>query len=210
MPSRRASLVALVSTVVFVGLLIAVVAGALGAGSVDARSVTSAHAAVRDHPLLLSLARALTNLGAPVVVDALAAVAGVVLWLTGRRRASLYVLAVRVAALVLDSAFKDLVGRSRPVLADPVAHASGFSFPSGHATGAASVYLPLAALANGVLVRRGARIVVMGVAVLACLVVATTRVLLGVHYPSDVLAGLALGTAVTCAVSAVMPARPRS
>jgi len=208
--ARRTSLaVAAAGFAVFVALLVAVSAGAFGHGSVDARADVRAHATVVDHHGLLTSARWLTNLGAPYVVDAVAAVAAVALWLAGRRRAALYVVGVRVIALVVESSVKLLVARSRPALAHPVAHATGYSFPSGHATGAASLYLPLALVACTVLPGRVARAIVISVAVLICLVVATTRVLLGVHYPSDVIAGLAIGVCATAALLAVADIRLR-
>lgn len=192
---------------VFVALLISVTAGALGAGSVDARLESSAHSAVLDHPELLRLAKALTNLGAPLYVDLLALVAALVLLAWRRPRAAAYVLVVRVATQILDALIKALVARHRPRLAHPVAHAAGFSFPSGHAAGAASVYLPLAVVIGALVTRAAFRRTAWVLAVLLCLVVATTRVLLGVHYPSDVIAGLTLGAVVTAAVTPVLRGR---
>jgi undecaprenyl-diphosphatase len=86
------------------------------------------------------------------------------------------------------------------VLPDPVAHASGFSFPSGHALGSAALYASLAVVATA-RVPMPARLVL---AVLPPVVVAATRVLLGVHFPSDVVAGLFLGWAIALLVAAAM------
>jgi membrane-associated phospholipid phosphatase len=182
---------------VVVAALIGVTAGALGPHSVDGRIVAAAHRLVlRDH-WVLDAARTSTNLGAPRTVDgvALAAAVGLSLWRQFRKAG--FVLAVRLVTLVCDNALKSVVHRARPVLLDPVAHAHGYSFPSGHAAGAASAYLPLAVLLLGnrhAVIRRGA----VGLAVAVCLLVGLSRVLLGVHFPTDVLAGLALGAALTC------------
>jgi membrane-associated phospholipid phosphatase len=202
--ARRAALAtAAVALVVFVALLIAVSVGLLGTGSFDARADASAHTAVLDHRDLLTSARWLTHLGDPVVVDAITVIAAAVLWLLRRPRAALYVVAVRLTALVVESLVKVLVARPRPSLPNPVDHATGYSFPSGHAAGTASIYLPLAVVACAMLRGPVARSIVFGVAVLICVVVAATRVLLGVHYPSDVIGGLAVGVCATAAFLAL-------
>ena len=90
---------------------------------------------------------------------------------------------------------KGLVQRARPVVEDAVAHAPGSSFPSGHATNTAAVALTLTLLVWPLLGRRG-RVVVPLVAATCTMLTALDRVMLGVHYPSDVVAGIALGTAL--------------
>lgn len=130
-----------------------------------------------------------------MLVDIVAAVTTIALCLWGKFREAVFVAGVRLSALLVDSLLKPAVHRARPVLIHPVAHAHGFSFPSGHALGAASVYLPLALvlLAHH---RSSVRWTGWFLAAAICLLVATSRVLLGVHYPSDVIAGLALGGAL--------------
>jgi len=199
-----AARIAVVAAALFLGLLVLVSTGALGRGSVDVHADAAANAAVRAHPALLSTAHAVTNLGAPLVVDILAVVAALALWFTGHRRAATYVLAVRIGGQIVASGVKVLVGRPRPVLPHPVAHAVGHSFPSGHATDAASVYLPLAVVVCALFAGRALRVSIVALAMLICLAVATTRVLLGVHYPSDVLAGLAAGVALTAILTPVL------
>ena len=149
---------------------------------------------------LRSAARALTHLGDPTVVTALAIAFAVALFVAGRRRAALYLIVVRVAAVVVGYVLKESVRRSRPVLPDPVAHAGGFSFPSGHALGSAALYASLAVVATA-RVPMPVRVVL---AVVPPVVVAATRVLLGVHFPSDVVAGLFLGWAIALLVAAAM------
>lgn len=197
------------SIVVFVALLAAVTAGALGSGSVDARTEFAAHAAILDHHGLLRVARALTNLGAPLTVDLLALAAALALLLLRRPRAAAYVVVVRIAAQLLDTLIKGLVARHRPRLLHPVAHAAGYSFPSGHAAGAASTFLPIAVVVGTVVANAAVRRTTWVFAVLICLVVATTRVLLGVHFLSDVIAGLTLGTAMTCVLAPILCRRGR-
>jgi membrane-associated phospholipid phosphatase len=90
-----------------------------------------------------------------------------------------------------------VVARPRPVVPDVLGTASDSSFPSGHAAGTAALCVALLALAVPRL-GRAARFACVAAAVLVCAAVAASRVVLGVHYPSDVVAGLLLGT--LCAI----------
>lgn len=98
--------------------------------------------------------------------------------------------------LALD--VKVLVARARPVVEDALTHAPGYSFPSGHAANAAAASTTLVILLWPALGRRG-RAVAVATAALVTLVTAADRVLLGVHYPSDVTAGVALGAGLALA-----------
>ena len=89
---------------------------------------------------------------------------------------------------------KGQVLRARPDLVPHLVDASGYSFPSGHATSSAVVYLTLAALAGQVTRDRAARRYLLIVAVLLVGAIGCSRVYLGVHWPSDVLAGWSFGT----------------
>jgi len=183
---------------VAVGLAISVNAGWFGPHSVDGRLVRAAHRLTLRAHWTLTLAMAVTQLGAPIVVDVLAVLATVGLLLCRRFRAAGFVAAVRLATVLSSDQTKVRLHRPRPVLPHATVHASGYSFPSGHASGAASVYLPLAVLllsSRRPAVRRGAVIV----AVALCVLVSMSRVVLGVHFPSDVIAGTALGAAFSCA-----------
>ena len=97
---------------------------------------------------------------------------------------------------------KAIVGRPRPPIADRLVHASGMSFPSGHSAAAAACF---AACALCLSRRRGvgARFVITVVAAALAVMVATSRVLLGVHWSSDAFAGLCFGAAwfALCAIA---------
>jgi undecaprenyl-diphosphatase len=170
----------------------------------------AAHGAVLTQHWLLVAARTATAIGNPVVVDVVAALAVVGLLVLKWWRAAVVVALARVGELACESVVKVLVGRPRPALVHPVASASGYSFPSGHAGGSAAVYGALALVIFAEVARSARLILATGTALLVG-AVAVSRVLLGVHYPSDVAAGVALGLAwvsgATLAVSLPHSAR---
>lgn len=93
---------------------------------------------------------------------------------------------------------KYLVERARPVVQDPVSSAPGWSFPSGHAANTAGAFTVLTILVWPMLGRTG-RAVTATVAALVIVLTALDRVFLGVHYPSDVTAGVLVGCGIALA-----------
>ncbi len=144
-----------------------------------------------DH-LLVAVVRAVTMLGSTAVLSGVVAAAAIVLAIRRRWRLAAYLLITGAGALVLDPVLKSLVGRLRPVVAHPIAHGTGNSFPSGHSLGSIICYG--AVLLVFVPAARG-RWRAVFIAVVAALValVGISRILLGVHYLSDVVGGWALG-----------------
>jgi undecaprenyl-diphosphatase len=100
-------------------------------------------------------------------------------------------LVIAAGSAVLPIVTKLIVARPRPTI-DHLSHLTSLSFPSEHTTQAAAVYLTIAIMLSKGL-NRGWRELVIVVAVLIALAVAWSRVYLGVHYPTDVTAGLLLG-----------------
>ena len=171
----------------------------------DQTIVATAHTAVLAQPWLLVAAQVVTAIGSPVAVDVVTAVAAVVLLIGRRWRATVLLVVARFGELACETGLKELLGRARPHFADPVAVASGYSFPSGHTAGTAAGYGALVLLALP-LVARHWRPLLLGTGVALTAAVAASRVLLGVHYPSDVTAGAALGV-VWIAVAAFLASR---
>lgn len=137
---------------------------------------------------------AVTTLGNGIVLAGVAAIAA---YLLARRRyyaeAVLMVLAY-VGAQVLSYSLKLALRRDRPFFTDPLATVSTYSFPSGHATVSIAVYGALCL----VLLRRltgPARFVCLAAAVLLVSLIGFSRLYLGVHFLSDVLAGFSVGLA---------------
>jgi undecaprenyl-diphosphatase len=195
-PGRR-HLTSVALVAVLTASAVAVETGMFGPGSIDWRAVVNVHLFVLRHPAVADVSRVVTGFGSPWIVDAIAALAAIMLWWRGRAGDALFVAAVRVITLLTDVVLKESIRRPRPVLPHPLAHAHSFSFPSGHSSGAASVYLPLAVVLVSLLHGLPSRVVVAAASLL-CLAVAASRVSLGLHYPSDVVAGVALGALVTC------------
>ncbi|MFE3636607.1 phosphatase PAP2 family protein [Streptomyces cellostaticus] len=126
-----------------------------------------------------------------------AAVAVLTGWLLYRRawRLAAWAAVTAVAGGLIGLLAKIVVERARPALHDPVAHAAGYSFPSGHAMTATTSFAVFM-LVLAPLVPRAWRVACWCVAVFCVLGVGFTRVALGVHWFSDVLGGWLLGVAV--------------
>ena len=137
-------------------------------------------------------ARMITHLGDTVVVVTVLLATGLVDFARRRRAESVAFLGIAIAGeQLLVNGLKDLVDRARPDLLQ-LAGWEGPSFPSGH-TAAAAVAWPAVALVAGRGCSRAVRSLLAGAAVLVAVAVAATRVLLGVHWLTDVAAGLAIG-----------------
>jgi undecaprenyl-diphosphatase len=136
-------------------------------------------------------------------------VIGVVLGIVLRRRAWHLAIALSpVIALLLASgaatAAKAIFGRPRPPIAFHEVHVSSPAFPSGHATDAAAFFLAAAfVVAITVVHRRRTQLVLVGVGVFLAALVGVSRLILAVHWLSDVVAGWALGTAIAIATVVV-------
>ncbi|MFD8884325.1 phosphatase PAP2 family protein [Streptomyces erythrochromogenes] len=144
-------------------------------------------------------------------------VAALVVWLLTRRawRLATWAAVTATSGALIGFLVKNVVERARPHLPEPVAHAPGFSFPSGHAmTAMTSCAVLLLVLLP--LVPRAWRALPWALAATAVLGVGYTRVALGVHWVSDVVGGWLLGAAVVTATTLVFEAwradtgRPRT
>ncbi|MDP3712546.1 MAG: phosphatase PAP2 family protein [Mycobacteriales bacterium] len=158
---------------------------------------------VSGRPWLVDLLGLVTDLGDPLLLSGLTVVGAVLLTRAGLRRLALLLVLSRLGAMVLSTSIKLLVDRVRPLFDVPVATALGPSFPSGHSLGAAAFWTA-AALTVLPLLGRRARTAVVTAALAIPLAVAASRVLLGVHYLSDVVAGLFLGAGWTAMCAAVL------
>jgi len=112
-----------------------------------------------------------------------------------RKYATAGFLALSVISGVLVSTLLKLVYlRVRPDVVPHLVEVQTMSFPSGHAVNSAVTYLTIGAMLAGTEKRRAVRVYLMGLAILLTLVIGMSRVYLGVHWPSDVLAGWCVGS----------------
>lgn len=150
--------------------------------------------------------RTLTDLGDPVVTAGVLAVLTIVLLVRRLPRLAGWVAVTGLGLAVLDPLVKGLVGRARPSLPIEVATAPGQSFPSGHALASFALFTILLLVALPA-VPRGRRRWAVAAVVAAVVAVGFTRVALGVHYVSDVLAGWGLSAAWVATTALVFRAR---
>ncbi len=149
-------------------------------------------------------ARDITALGGFTVLT-LIAIAATALLLIHRRRAQAAVFAGTVIlAQIVSGGLKTFVDRPRPALVPHLDLVYSSSFPSGHAMMTPVVYLTLAAVLSAAERPLGAKIMLLGGATLLVVAVGVSRVYLGVHWPTDVLGGWALGSAIALAASIVL------
>ena len=140
----------------------------------------------------------ITSLGGyPILIVLIAAVVGYLV-VVRKYGPALYVLLSVGVGTALSQLLKSVYDRSRPDLVDHLVTTHTASFPSGHATMSTVVYLTLAALLVRIVEQMRVRLYVLGVAVLLSVAVGLSRIYLGVHWPSDVAAGWALGVAWAC------------
>ncbi|MCY0946606.1 phosphatase PAP2 family protein [Streptomyces antarcticus] len=164
--------------------------------SLDGRIAGDLHARAVADPGTTHVMRVLSDwVWDPWTMRILAAAACVALWWRGERRRALRVALAAVVASVVQQGLKALVGRERPQWPDPVDSAHYAAYPSGHAMTATVVCGMLLWLLPGA-TPRWAVAAAWAVAVVSVLGVGFTRLYLGVHWTSDVLAGWLLGVAL--------------
>jgi membrane-associated phospholipid phosphatase len=147
------------------------------------------HVSPSLHPFFINVSEMGDKKGIVVVALIL------LLWLLIKRRnftgAGVFALSLALG-YGLNNILKDAVARPRPSL-EHFAPAEGYSFPSGHSMLGMIVYIFIAYLLIEVLQARAAKIIVTVVTIMLLLLIGASRIILQVHYPSDVLGGFALG-----------------
>jgi membrane-associated phospholipid phosphatase len=158
---------------------------------------------------LTDLFHGITFLGNFLTLLAVTLVAVVFLWRRRERTDALFVALAFVGAQVLSSGMKLGFRRDRPFFADPLATESTFSFPSGHALVSLAVYGALALVVARRLSSPAARALVLVGASLLVAAIGFSRLYLGVHFLSDVLAGFAAGIAWLALLYVALEVRER-
>lgn len=137
----------------------------------------------------------LSTLGSLAMVTTICVVSSVLFFLTRDAMAAFHLILIAVGGFQIGTWSKRLIERPRPNIIPKLVQVGGQSFPSGHAVTAAAIYLTLAILASRHFRNHGARVILFVLAATIIFVVAFSRLYLGVHYPSDVLSGVFLGSA---------------
>jgi undecaprenyl-diphosphatase len=146
-------------------------------------------------PWLPEAVRDVTALGSTVVLGIVLLFVTGYLFAAGKRHTGWFVLATVLSGTALNSLLKLAFARPRPDLVTPLTQALTLSFPSGHAALSAICYLTLGTLLAQTQASRAIRVYFIVTAMLLTLLVGVSRIYLGVHYPTDVLAGWCIGIA---------------
>jgi undecaprenyl-diphosphatase len=152
-----------------------------------------------------------TALGSPFVLGLIALAALGFLYFEGQKRVALFAVGSLTGGALMSLLLKQWFQRPRPDVVPHLREVASTSFPSGHAMGAAVVFLTLAVIFVKAFRSRRAKAFCLGLGVFLALIVGASRVFVGVHYPTDVAGGWLAGTAwalATWAVSQFLPTRP--
>jgi len=145
-------------------------------------------------PGLVDVAGVVTDVGSEPAVQALTGVVVVAALLLRRYRVAAYVLVCWMVEYAVENGLKHGIGRARPVVPDEFVHATTGSYPSGHTMGITVLAVSVVVVLVGLVDRRWWRWLLIAGAAVVIVAVAVSRVLLGVHYPSDVVGAMLLGT----------------
>jgi undecaprenyl-diphosphatase len=173
------------------------------------RQILTALRATADpsHPVgpdwLLKSMRDLTALGGVSVLTLVTVVVTGYLAASRRIGLALFVALSTIGGAIGGTILKELFLRPRPLVVPHLVDVDSLSFPSGHALNSAVIYLTLGALLARAEARPSVRIYVIGVAIFLTMLIGISRVYLGVHYPSDVLAGWCAGAAWAATSSSI-------
>jgi len=134
-----------------------------------------------------------TMLGTWIVVLSIVSIAALFLWLTRHKYSAALLLVASAGGIGLNNILKIGFSRPRPQVFEWGTTVSSYSFPSGHAMSATVVYITVAYLAARLQKSHVARLATLTVAAFIVAVICVSRLYLGVHYPSDVVAGVIIG-----------------
>ena len=186
---------ALILVAVPFALLLALVqAGWVPLRDADIDAVFDLHGYAVTHSAFVTAMRTLSTIGSYRVWTPVLTALAVCLFWRRQPRVALFVAVTAIGCSLINNLVKRLVDRARPILPQPVSVDRGFSFPSGHAQAAVVGYGILLVIFSP-MVHGAARVVAVCGAVLMIAAIGFSRIALGVHYLSDVLAGYVLGAA---------------
>ncbi len=157
-------------------------------------------------PVVQSAMLEITALGTGTVVAMIVFIAGLFLWLNQHKHSAILLIVATMGGMVLDNLLKIGFDRPRPQIFKWGTYAVSSSFPSGHAMSSVIVYGTVAYLAARLQRNLASRVATMVFAAVIILLICSSRLYLGVHFPSDVLAGVIIGLAWAAFCMAVLEA----
>lgn len=160
----------------------------------DTAVADSIHRWIRDSDVLIAVAHVVSFLGSPPWFYVVVGGSAVWFWRRNDRRLAVFLVVTNLMGGVVDTVVKVVVNRPRPELEDPITHAFGKSFPSGHAMSSTFAYGSLLLAYMPFIPKRARPWAIVGYVLLVA-AIAATRLGLGVHFLSDVLGGIVLGAA---------------
>ncbi|MEZ5785902.1 MAG: phosphatase PAP2 family protein [Xanthobacteraceae bacterium] len=150
------------------------------------------------------MVRDLTALGSTTVLALITVAVVGYLLIDGKRATALFVIVSVCGGALASALLKQAFARPRPELVAHLVDVHTLSFPSGHAMMSATTFLTLGALLARVQTRPALKAYLLGLAVVLTVLVGASRIYLGVHWPTDVLAGWCAGAAWAMICLAVM------
>lgn len=154
-------------------------------------------------PWLTDVMRFVTNLGSALAIVSVTLIVVLIALVRRRPQVAVFMAAATAGAAVLVQVVKAIVDRPRPATTDHAIAVTGQAFPSGHAAQSLACYGAVAVIVIWTIRSRLVAIVAATGTVVAALLIGGSRVYLGVHWPSDVIAGWALAAAWLAALIAV-------
>jgi undecaprenyl-diphosphatase len=194
--------VALAATWIFV-----TIAGEVREGETQAFDVAVLrYIETHQTPFLDNAAIEITFLGTGLIVMTIVIVSGMFLWLTKHKHSALLLIVATTGSILVNNLLKMGFDRPRPQVFEWGQHTVSSSFPSGHAMSAATVYMTVAYLAARLQRRHISRVLTLIAATIVVVLIAISRLYLGVHYPTDVAAGVLIGIAWAALCMAMLEA----